>query len=131
MVEWLTKEWTAPIYAFFRPIPTIKYIDGQCSHMFQCAACECMHKARGVHRFLDKGDAKSTSNMHKHAKKCWGDTVVISADSTKNANDIQATTVMGTLNPQSIMATFEWNGKGKVKYSHRQHTKTETRAKIV
>ena len=29
------------------------------------------------------------------------------------------------------MAAFEWKGKGKVKYSHRQHTKTKARAEIV
>ena len=90
-----------------------------------------MHKARGVHRFLDKGDAKLTSNMCKHAKKCWGDVVVTSADSAQNANEVQATTVMGVLNPQSITVAFERNSKGKVKYSHRQHTKTEARAEIV
>jgi hypothetical protein len=90
-----------------------------------------MHKARGVRRFLDKGDAKSTSNMRKHAKKCWGDAVVTCADSAKNANEVRATTVMGALNPQSITAAFERNGKGKVTYSHRQHTKTEARAEIV
>ena len=131
MVERLTKEWTAPIYAFFRPVPIIEYVDGRRSHVFQCAARECMHKARGVRRFLDKGDAKSTSHMRKHAKKCWGDAVVTSADSAKNANEVRATTVMGALNPQSIMAAFERKGKGKVKYSHRQHTKTEARAEIV
>jgi len=130
MVEQLTKEWTVPVYAFFRPIPTIKYVDGLHSYMFQWAAFECMHKARGVCRFLDKEDEKSTSNMHKHAKKCWGDVVVMSTDSTKNANELWATTVMGTLNPQLIMAAFEWNGKEKVKYLHRQHTKTEARAKL-
>ena len=131
MVEQLTKEWTAPIYAFFRPVPIIEYVDGRRSHVFQCAAHVCMHKARGVRRFLDKWDAKSTSNMCKHAKKCWGDMVVTSADSTKNANEVRAPTVMGALNPQLIMAAFEWKGKGKVKYSHRQHTKTEARAEIV
>jgi len=32
---------------------------------------------------------------------------------------------------QSITAAFERKGKGKVKYSHRQHTKTEARAEII
>jgi hypothetical protein len=58
-----------------------------------------------VHRFLDKGDARSTSNMYKHAKKCW---MVTSTDKAKNANKVQATTVMGALNLQSIMVAFEW-----------------------
>lgn len=41
------------------------------------------------------------------------------------------TTVKGYLNPQSITAAFERKGKGKVKYSYRQHTKTESKAEIV
>lgn len=80
---------------------------------------------------MDKGDAKSTSNMRKHAKKCWGEDVVTSADKAKNANEVRATTVKGMLDPQSITAAFERKGKGKVQYSHRQHTKTESRAEIV
>jgi len=88
-------------------------------------------RAQGVCRFLDKGDARLTSNMHKHAKKCWGEEVVTSADNAKNANKVWATMVMGALNPQSITAAFKQKGKGKVNYSHRQHTKTEARAKIV
>ena len=80
---------------------------------------------------MDKGDAKSTSNMRKHAKKCWGDEVVASVDKAKNAHEVHATTIKGALDPQSITAAFERKGKGKVKYSHRQHTKTEARAEIV
>jgi hypothetical protein len=52
--------------------------------------------------------------MRKHAKKCWGDEVVMSADQAKNANEVQATMVKGALDPQSIMAAFERNGKGQV-----------------
>lgn len=55
----------------------------------------------------------------------------MSADNTKNANEVQLTTVKGLLDPQSITATFERTGKGKVKFSHRQHMKTESRAEIV
>jgi hypothetical protein len=96
-----------------------------------CAAKACLHKSRGVRRFLDKGDARSTSNMQKHAKKCWGNGIITSADKANNADDVRRTTVKGVLNPQSITAAFERKGKGKVTYSHRQHTKTESRAKIV
>jgi hypothetical protein len=33
--ECLAKEWTAPIYAFFAPCPSIEIIDGwQCCHKF-------------------------------------------------------------------------------------------------
>ena len=56
--------------------------------MFECAAPQCKHKSRGVHRFLDKGDAKLTSNMRKHTKKWWGDDVVVAADKVKNASEV-------------------------------------------
>jgi hypothetical protein len=87
----------------------------------------CKHKMRGVQRYLDKGDAKLTGNMQKHAKKCWGDEVVTSADVADNANEVCATTIKGFLNPQSIMAVFKRKGKDKVMFSHRQHMKTEVR----
>jgi hypothetical protein len=82
---------------------------------------------RGVWRYLDKGDAKSMGNMQKHARKCWGDEVVASANVANNANEVRATTIKGFLNLQSIMAAFERKGKDKVMFSHRQHTKTEAR----
>jgi hypothetical protein len=72
-----------------------------------------------VRRFLNTGDAKSTSNMWKHTKKCWTAEVVASTDKSENANDVCCTTVKGLLDPQSIMAAFEQKGKGKVTYSHR------------
>ena len=87
----------------------------------------CKHKARGVRRFLDKKDAKSTGNMRKHARKCWGDDVVISADKAETADEVRSTTATGILNPQSITVAFEWKGKGKVTYFHRQHTRAESR----
>lgn len=56
---------------------------------------------------------------------------MVSADKAKNVNEVRATMVKGTLDPQSIMAAFERKGKGKVKYLHRQHMTTESRAEIV
>jgi hypothetical protein len=86
---------------------------------------------RGVRRFLDTGDAKSMSNMCKHAKKCWSADVVAATDVANNTNEMWLTTVKGLLDPQLITAAFEQKGKGKVTFLHRQHTKTESRAKIV
>jgi hypothetical protein len=91
----------------------------------------CKQKLRGVWRFLDKGDAKLTGNMWKHARKCWGEDVVAHADKASNANEVHWTTVKGSLDPQSIMAVFEQKGRDKVTYSHLQHTKSETQAEIV
>jgi hypothetical protein len=62
---------------------------------------------RGVRRYLDKGDANSTSNMHKHVKRCWGAEVIVSADNAKNTNDVRDTTIKGILDPQLITAAFE------------------------
>jgi hypothetical protein len=129
--ERLTKDWTAPIYTFFRPVPNIEYIGGRRCHTFLCFAKSCNQKSREVRRFLDKSDAKSTGNLRKHAKNCWSAEIVAYADKAKNAAEVRATTIKGILNPQSITAAFERNGKGKVTFSHRQHTKTESRAEIV
>lgn len=37
-----------------------------------------------VFHYLDITDAKSTSNLHKHAKVCWGDEAVLAADQTRD-----------------------------------------------
>ena len=73
MIEQLSKDWTSPIYVFFRTSPRIEYVDGRHAHIFECAARKCQGKnGRDVHQYLDKGDAKSTSGLHRHATKCWG-----------------------------------------------------------
>jgi hypothetical protein len=80
-----------------------------------------------VNRFLDKGDASSTSNLRKHAKLCWGSDVIAAADSTRDvelATEVVAKSGKGN---ESITAMFERVGKGKVTYSHMQHTKTESK----
>ncbi|KAI0264269.1 hypothetical protein BGY98DRAFT_940010 [Russula aff. rugulosa BPL654] len=88
----LSKDWVAPIYAFFRPDPLIVHVDGRRCHAFECIAKSCKHKTRVVQRYLDKGDAKSTGNLRKHAKRCWGNEVVAAADKAKTARDVRDTT---------------------------------------
>jgi len=68
----LSSEWTSSIYVFFEPTPKIEYIKERCVHVFECSATRCMGKGNGwvVRRYLDTGDAKSTSNLRKHAKIC-------------------------------------------------------------
>jgi dihydroorotase len=80
-----------------------------------------------VWRFLDKKDGKSTSNLQKHAKSCWGEDAVSTADNAKNANEACKGVVKSLLMMSSITATFEKSGKGKVTFLHRQHTKTEAK----
>jgi hypothetical protein len=74
--ERLMKDWVSPIYAFFHPTPEIEHHDQHRCHVFKCAAHGCNHK---VQCYLDKKDAKSTSNMRKHVKSCWGDTALQAA----------------------------------------------------
>ena len=72
MLEQLSKEWNLLIYVFFKPTPLIEYIKGRCVHVFECSAKHCKGKGNGhmVHRYLDTSDAKSTSNLRKHARVC-------------------------------------------------------------
>jgi len=128
MIERLSKEWTSPIYVFFRTSPRIDYVDGCHTHIFECAAGRCRGKnGRVVHRYLDKGDAKSTSGLHRHAIKCWGAETVKSADGTKDLEAARTILLKSKLRDGTIMAEFERIGKGKVTYSHHQHTSNEAR----
>jgi len=88
-----------------------------------------MGKGNGriVRRYLDTGDAKSTGNLRKHAKICWGEDAVAAADDTRNVQAArEALGKMQSMN-LSITAAFERVAKGKVTYSHTQHTTTEAR----
>jgi len=69
-VETLINKWDAPIYLFFKPTPTIEYVEGCKAHVFKCAASQCHCKTKFVHWFLNTQDAKSTSNLHCYAKAC-------------------------------------------------------------
>ncbi|KAI6004779.1 hypothetical protein EDD15DRAFT_2155499 [Pisolithus albus] len=122
--EQLQKEWVSPVYAFFGSMPVIKEIDGRQVHEFKCSARGCKVKIR---RYLDTKDARSTSNMQKHVKSCWGGDVLSAADNAKDANEVQTKIVGSILRNGSITAIFERKGKGKVTYSHQQHTQSEMR----
>ena len=80
----LRKEWDSPIYIFFRPLPTIEYVGTRKAHVFYCAASCCRCRTRTIRRFLDTSDAKSTSNLRRHARVCWGEEAVVAADETSN-----------------------------------------------
>jgi hypothetical protein len=76
----------SPVYVFFKQTPSIEYIKDHRVHVFKCAATCCMEKINGrmVCRYLDTGDAKSTSNLRKHAKVCWREEAVAAANNTKD-----------------------------------------------
>ena len=130
--ERLAKSWNSPIYTFFRARPVIEYVDSRRVHAFECAAVNCLgYNGRKVRRFLDTGDSKSTGRLHSHAKKCWGETTVKAALETR---DLKAARAIVNKQPQAdpktdstLTAAFERIGKGKVTYSHRQHTYAESR----
>ena len=110
-------------------MPSIEYIKGRCVHVFECAATHCIGKGNGrlVCRYLDTGDAKSTGNLCKHAKICWGEEAVAAADNTKDVRAVRE--VLGKMKSfdSSITAAFRQISKDKVTYSHRQHTTAEAR----
>lgn len=118
------KDWSSPIYAFFEPTPTIEYHDQRRCHVFKCAARGCKHHVR---RYLDTKDAKSTGNMRKHVKSCWGEAALQAAMDCGNQMTARDGPIQSLLETGSIKASFERKGKGKVIYSHRQHTRSETR----
>lgn len=121
-------KWTSPIFVFFRTKPQIEYIDNQKAHVFQCASGRCKGcNGRDVCRYQDKGDRNSTSNLWKHAKICWGEDAVASADTTCDVEAAHEVLIKSGLRDRSITGEFERIGKRKVTFSTRQHTKTETR----
>jgi hypothetical protein len=96
--------------------------------VFMCAAGRCRGKnGRDVRRFLDTTDARSTSGLRRHAKNCWGSEAVEAADATKDLESARLVLSKTKLRDGSITAQFERIGKGKVTFSHRQHTTTEAR----
>jgi len=123
-IERLQKEWISPVYAFFDPIPIIREIDGHRVHEFKCQACACKAK---IHRYLDTKDAQSTGNMQKHVKSCWSDDILGEANAAKDANEVRMKIVGSILWTGSITVAFERKGKGKITYSHQQHTRAEAR----
>lgn len=126
--ERLSKEWTSPIYVFYRKEPRVDHVKGRRIHVFECAAGKCRGKnGRDVRRYLDTCDAKSTSSLRRHAKKCWGSEAVEAADGTKDLESARLVLMKTKLRDGSITAQFEHIAKGKVTFSHRQHTTTEVR----
>lgn len=91
--------------------------------MFGCLATGCKHKIR---RFLDTSDRASTGNMRKHVRSCWGEDILKMISEAKDLetarNGVKNYAVNG-----SITIAFERKGQGKATYSHKQHSRTETK----
>jgi len=88
---------------------------------------------RHVQRYLDTADGKSTCNLRRHVKVCWGEEAVAGADAAKSHGAAREIVAKSLRMPDgSITAMFERvNGKGTVMYSHRQHTSTEARYALI
>jgi hypothetical protein len=126
----LQKDWRSPIYAFFNAEVKISYDNGRKVHEFTCSARHC--KGRGQHprtvrRYLDTKDKSSTSSLHTHAISCWGKKIVDDAAASSNIASARKAIGSAELKDGEITAVFERTGKGKISYSHRQHTREETR----
>jgi hypothetical protein len=84
----LSKDWNALDYAFFNPVLSIDYVGNpaRCAHVFECNAKGCKGKGLNwwhIQRYLDIADGKSTSNLHHHAKICWGEEAIAGANAEK------------------------------------------------
>ena len=129
----MAKDWTSAIYGFFEARPAIEVVDGRQCHEFKCAATHCKGKdinLRIIRRYLDKADRGSTSNLHEHAKICWGGEIVSKALVTKRdftINEVCQSLAKAKVQDETITAIFERNGKGNILFSTKQHTYTETR----
>lgn len=121
------KEWVSPIYAFFYPMPKIVEEDGRRAQVFKCSRRGCQTLIR---RYLDTKDARSSSNLRKHACKCWGDEVVTASDQANNADDACTNILAPFLQNGSITTSFKNIKKGKVTYSAMPHTPAQTRCNI-
>ncbi|KAF8264388.1 hypothetical protein EI94DRAFT_1554650, partial [Lactarius quietus] len=128
----MAKKWDAPIYVFFKPTATIEYVGRRKAHVFKCATVHCCCKSKLIWQFLYSSDAGSTSNMHWHAKFCWGSDTVAAADMTGNIQTAREALLKQKHSKDgTITAAFEWVGKGKIMYSQRAHTNLEAHAKFV
>ncbi|KAF5377290.1 hypothetical protein D9615_006461 [Tricholomella constricta] len=134
----LKKTWTLPIYGFFEPTPDICYVSSKPGlekrkcHEFVCNAKYCKGKSRIVRRFLHTGDESSTGNLHKHAKRCWGDDSINEAMETDaKADDVRDQRGEPKLRSDDITVSFKQVRKGRVTFSTRNLTKTESRVEYV
>jgi hypothetical protein len=124
----MSRKWTSPVYVFFKKSPQIEYKGGRRCHIFECAAGRCKGRnGRYVCRFLDKGDANSTSNLLRHARICWGIEAVEAATATQNLDAARDALAKTRLRDGSILAEFQRISKSKVTYRHTQHTTMEAR----
>jgi hypothetical protein len=102
----MKKRWRAPIYGFFKPMPIIEYKEERWVHVLHCLADDC---STVVRRFVDRDS--STSNLIKHAKRCFGEDTVKAAMTAKNATEVRDKIVGGILRNGKLTTMFEKKGQ--------------------
>ncbi|KAJ7800236.1 hypothetical protein B0H14DRAFT_2306543, partial [Mycena olivaceomarginata] len=121
--------WTSGVYQFFRDDVKEETDDtGRRFQFFKCAALGgCKHAKKGVVRFQTNadgtraGDRSSTSNLKKHAIKCWGKDVV-----NGRLNNVDP-----KQRDSNIFAAFSRADQRPKRAAHRVHTEAELRAHLV
>jgi hypothetical protein len=119
-----TNEWTSQVYGFFEKPKLVQTDDNRMAHEFKCAKPGCMARIR---RYLDTKDAKSTGNLRKHVKSCRSEEVLQAADSVANADDVRQKIIPNILKNGTITDAFKIKTRGKGTYSHRPHTREQTK----
>ena len=110
----MSRRWTSSVYVFFQKEAQIEYVNGRRSHVFTCATARCKGKnGREVRRFLDKGDANSTSGLTRHTRLCWGDEAVEAARTTRDLEGARAVLAKSNLRDGSITTEFSRLVRGK------------------
>jgi hypothetical protein len=96
---------------------------GKRGHVFSCSKAAC--RITVVH-WLDKGDSRSTSNLRKHVRKCWGPEVLAAAEGMRETET--RTALAAFVRSGSIQAAFaSQTVTGIQSYLVRQHTRAELR----
>ncbi|KAL1733408.1 hypothetical protein EV714DRAFT_204697, partial [Schizophyllum commune] len=90
---------------------------------FSCFNKGCKHTIR---RYQDTSDKYSTGNMIRHAESCWGKDAVNVARAHDDRDTAREKVVEPLKLSGKLTVAFARQGKGKITYSTRQHTKTET-----
>ena len=79
-----------------------------------------------MRHYLNKKDAGSTGNLRKHAKACWGSAAVDAADNAASVDEVHKAIIPNILKDGSIAVAYKLK-KGMTTYSHRQHTREQTK----
>ncbi|KAF9513201.1 hypothetical protein BS47DRAFT_1296589 [Hydnum rufescens UP504] len=119
------QKWTSPVYSCFGNV-TIKMLEGRKYQFFPCLSTPCTYGTqRGVRRYLDTGDAKSTKSLIDHIEKCRpGLLAGIIAGSTEPPN------INTGMKDGTITAAFR-RASAKETYSSRPYSKVESKIQHV